>query len=698
MIYLGYILELDEHPTRGRIAQLRPLCSAESSAASWSAKFTDEELRVQFPNRGLVTWFEPFDYAVPGTVWIFSLREQPTFDQSNAYHDQYRIEGDPTPATELISPGGDYKDIEETCLEIGIILQFAPSRNVYIEADDGTLIGPVTLTETDTRNEWKVVPDSLRMPVWLLEPIDESNLIDIRVGNSSRKFTGPRLTQPKRIQELDWSPPAVLVKRLFKHLRERDISAYHNLSLTNRVVDQIVESLKADDLSSPGTRLIQQRCNRGLRLLKEGQLNEDLLSEFEKALLSMPAVQAEMQQLKEQMRQEAEQELEQALIPLQQDIQTLKSQKEQLSSECNELNKLLEAKQEQLNGEIDQLDDAMTKRLQAVSARPDEFLADELVSRSAMKLFIREAAGMPASLSTNGAHPVPRNDQVNELNSCGLPQSDNAAFEISDQATFVAAWIAHLQKTYGVDISFPAAAAIHAVFLSNRIVVCDFATVRSWLECLRWQQFSKNLVASPLWSKEADWYQATTFLFQQDPSTDPRVVILHNFNAGLVDCYLVPSLLLWNLRTNSSGLNKLFLIPTSGPTNSHSALLLEQVAYVEAHSLISQNALVLKENFGKAPSIRDTLPMGVDPQLVASWLPMDTANTIAVPPSNTSDFDLSPWVVQHFKRTRTFLAHYLGAESATEVATSAHLLPWLHAQKIEPSPAVLQSVKKYLSS
>ena len=94
-VYLGKVVDRLERRGERKAAQLLPLCESSDDQQSWE-RMIDASTRTQeFHNRGEVSWLDPPDNLSEGSIWIFEITEQETFDPKNERHDAFKVSGMP---------------------------------------------------------------------------------------------------------------------------------------------------------------------------------------------------------------------------------------------------------------------------------------------------------------------------------------------------------------------------------------------------------------------------------------------------------------------------------------------------------------------------------------------------------------------------------------------------------------------------
>lgn len=155
--------------------------------------------------------------------------------------------------------------------------------------------------------------------------------------------------------------------------------------------------------------------------------------------------------------------------------------------------------------------------------------------------------------------------------------------------------------------------ALHCIFKSAPIVCCTEASlIDIWIDSLGWSEYAAKCVASPGWTSDREWSDSLNLLAED--SADPSVVYLLDYDAGLVEAYLNPSMRLWSEYDFANSSAKLYLV-CSTPRLSDFALLKAPVIYVD--QLVPAEINCEK----RLPSVEPLAPdVGVTRQCFASWL------------------------------------------------------------------------------
>lgn len=250
--------------------------------------------------------------------------------------------------------------------------------------------------------------------------------------------------------------------------------------------------------------------------------------------------------------------------------------------------------------------------------------------------------------------------------------------KLTSEPDFVNSWKHHLSRSFDVVLSIEEAFAYHRAFLANHVVICDRALAQSWIDCLGWHSSTIHMAASPTWSSEEDWAQGAEHVFKRDQGRLARFVVIHNYDVGLTDCYLAPSLTLWALQGDARHLSKIFLL-SSTQGQPLSSLLLEH-AIVCTDEIPRTPSLSLRDGVRVPSELHRDIPMGVEPKLVAHWAQQIEAVDYDLTALQSSlKCRISPDIVNNFRKTTSFAARFLDDTSSIGLALHHQVAPWIHA-------------------
>lgn len=260
----------------------------------------------------------------------------------------------------------------------------------------------------------------------------------------------------------------------------------------------------------------------------------------------------------------------------------------------------------------------------------------------------------------------------------GLPSQSPHSHRISTELEFINTWQHHLSRKHDVALTFEQAVAYHRAFLGSPVLLTDRVLALTWIHCLAWQPYTLHLAASPTWSSEEDWAQGAEHLFRKGNGLSPRFLVIHNYDVGLPDCYLAPSLTLWALQRESAWETKLFLLPARN-THTPCAQILEHAVCFSNNEYITTRPIDLKAGVrSPAPPPRE-LAFGVEPRLVDGWAKPHTRITHDSAFERAMKCKLTSDLVASFERTASSLSQYIVESSATAVGMHHQVIPWVQA-------------------
>ncbi len=257
--------------------------------------------------------------------------------------------------------------------------------------------------------------------------------------------------------------------------------------------------------------------------------------------------------------------------------------------------------------------------------------------------------------------------------------------KITDENQFINLWKRRL-FTDGAPLCFESAAIFHGLFSSGRcFVVDDDRFSSSWLKTLGWESSRLDLVASPAWLSEEDWKNGSEFLFKSDEQTVPKSLYIHNFDAGVVQAYLIPTLRLWHLNASRFPLSKLFLIPCSCADSTPQAEVLEYAIDIPDEEVLTDRALPSTTKLREVLiGEREASHTGVKPEDFLDWLGLERSsyevrNEVAEI-SRWSGIRLPQSVGMRFSRVQQSLVRFFNEEDAKQIAAYHCICPWIRAK------------------
>lgn len=335
---------------------------------------------------------------------------------------------------------------------------------------------------------------------------------------------------------------------------------------------------------------------------------------------------------------------------------------------------------------ISDLTETLTKRMQEEVATATQQLEAKLAEFSVELSHKRDASSVVASQASRYRSPL-----------VGPIVRTHPQYRVSRELEFVTSWMQVLLHQHDSVLTFEQAVAYHRTLVSSSVIVSDRTLALSWIECLGWHSSTIHIAASPTWSEEADWAPAATHLFADGAGRSPRLAVIHNFDVGLVDCYLMPSLALWALRERSKGLAKLFLVPSKHDYIA-SPSILEHATWFRPEDHLAGYQLALKEGVRLPLSLSRQHLVGVEPKLFSAWqASVDQIDYDFAPMQRALKCRLPNALVQSFRRVASSIRLYLEAPGAIASAMHHQVVPWVQGTYGDTKANELQDLMSAMS-
>ena len=95
-LLFGIVDRIHPSTSAGPRARLKPLWEASKDKSRW------QPLDEDFPNSGLVSWWQPPSDLTLHSAWSFQTEESPSYDPNKPQHDYFRVRGLPSVPIELV--------------------------------------------------------------------------------------------------------------------------------------------------------------------------------------------------------------------------------------------------------------------------------------------------------------------------------------------------------------------------------------------------------------------------------------------------------------------------------------------------------------------------------------------------------------------------------------------------------------------
>ena len=266
------------------------------------------------------------------------------------------------------------------------------------------------------------------------------------------------------------------------------------------------------------------------------------------------------------------------------------------------------------------------------------------------------------------------------------PQFRPQSFKLSDENQFLNIWQGRLQADEGIALCLESVAIYHALFsTAYSIVLEDERLARSWLKTLGWESSSFSAVASPAWLSESDWKDGASFIFAKDDTGSmPKSLFIHNYDLGVPQAYLIPTLKMWSL-TPRFRLSKIFLIASESNEAEPAAEVLEHSIYLPEADLTANRTLPSSSRLHvRRLDSREGNHTGVKPEHFLSWLGQELPDL----QMRSDAEELTKWSGIHLprgirmlsSRIQQALQKYFNEDESKQVAAYHCICPWISAK------------------
>ena len=388
----------------GPPARLRPLFQASADRSRW---VTPEE---EFPNSGVVSWWEPPPDAAEQKVWTFQPEPSWSFDPANEHHDFFKVKGAASPALELIDlPGiGDLENARAFLVEEGLPLEQCASKRLVYRDGSGFMVGPLDLSI----REGRFYLEERDAPVPLYQSSEDLGLGEWKC----HRFLPPEALT-RRVGEVDFSSNIVFLKHVLRDIKEMPPGVLDDAKLTKKLIAQYTYALEKMSLGPLQT----QRLKRLRKLADRASVGITLGDQAVTDLLSIPAVRNAISTATEQAVHDALNERRSALEKLSDQRTTLEGEVAGLQAEVGRLRGELASTKEDQEALLADFDSRVEHKLKEAEKNATAFLADVAVLRAALSITAAPtASARPAAngLKLPDAQRLSADQVVNAIREC----------------------------------------------------------------------------------------------------------------------------------------------------------------------------------------------------------------------------------------------------------------------------------------
>jgi hypothetical protein len=365
------IVERIHHSTSGPGARLKPLWEASPDRSRW------QPLDQEFPNSGLISWWQPPTDLILHSPWYFQIEDAPTYDHSISQHDFFRVRGIPSVPLELldIAQANDEEELREYLLHTGIPASLCSSKRVVFRQRSGSLLGPIDLAVRDGR--YFADEKVLELPISLSQARNDLSLAE----SSNHRFLPPEEWSVK-IGELDFSPTEMFLKRVLRDLKKITPSIVEDVKLTDKLINRYSNAVGTGSLSPSQRHRLMRLKTIAKRSSEDINLPGEALADF----LSITTIAELLQDVKKKAADETVASTKASLNTLHEQSMHLEQEISRLNSDIAQRRRDLASLEQQQISALKGFETHAKNRFREISSGASEFLAEIALIRAALNL------------------------------------------------------------------------------------------------------------------------------------------------------------------------------------------------------------------------------------------------------------------------------------------------------------------------
>jgi hypothetical protein len=365
------VVERIHHSTSGPGARLKPLWEASPDKSRW------QPLDQEFPNSGLISWWQPPTDLFLHSPWYFQIEEAPTYDPNIPQHDYFRVRGMPSAPLELldIAQANDEEELREYLLQTGIPASLCSSKRVVFRQRSGSLLGPIDLVLRDGR--YYADEKQLELPISLSQARNDLCLAE----SSNHRFLPPEDWSVK-IGELDFSPTEMFLKRVLRDLKKITPSIVDDVKLTDKLINRYSNAVGTASLSPSQSHRLLRLKTIAKRSSEDINLPAEALTDF----LSITSIAEILQEVKKKAADETVASTKASLSKLHEQSAHLRQEIVSLTSDIAQRKRDLASLEQQQISALKEFETQAKKRFREISSGASEFLTEIALIRAALNL------------------------------------------------------------------------------------------------------------------------------------------------------------------------------------------------------------------------------------------------------------------------------------------------------------------------
>jgi hypothetical protein len=379
----------------GRIlAKLLPLAEASDDGRIWAERFNDDTLSGRFPYRGSVVWFNPFSDAAIETIWQFQVMASPSYNPAMRRYERYRIEDrtiqEAREVLDLPTFEEDEEQLRGQLVEHGIQRPAHAIPRCYLRWGKWWTVEPVEMQYQKAKNRWHIPTAWCQQHP--LEWVDwgtdlNSPCVFFHAG---RYFLAPTARPQGNRRYMDWCTEyTLLADRVVADWRNLD-PQFDTLHAPARQALRDFASYLATHADGNGDlALMRARLHRAEHLLDDAAGRQEVRLQLGNEIFE-PILEEVREEERQAVRKEAEAEVAEVI-----------RQRDEAQGQLARLRQEIEGLCMKRQAILSNLDESVTRHLEEVRDRPEEYLASVALLRPMLNV-LGGGATSPASSA-----PVP---------------------------------------------------------------------------------------------------------------------------------------------------------------------------------------------------------------------------------------------------------------------------------------------------
>jgi len=246
----------------------------------------------------------------------------------------------------------------------------------------------------------------------------------------------------------------------------------------------------------------------------------------------------------------------------------------------------------------------------------------------------------------------------------------------------VAACVAYLSNLGAESVSRGVIALYVELLKHSRVLISQRPQLLLELCSRLWGYEIRQIAASPLWTSSSDWREAFNFIAHTDGNA--RGLVINDFDVGIQEAYLVPTLIEWQSAVHENSVSRIFLVASSRDSPSVSPRVLELATYVPSESDFHKelDRICPSTDSVATDSLVEKVGHDLSNFVVhTNYKYQEEISKMA----EISGFELPERLAANFVNMYSGLAGVIPPSGATLLAASLSLLPWIHETRGESS-------------